>query len=83
MKKWLAVNVDRKGNIIDVTGPYYGEFSDRMLDEMIAGAKLSKASTIGITRVVKGKFVNKAVYDMKKKDLFPLKAPEGWGPGYY
>ena len=83
-KKWLAVNVDSKGIIINVTGPYYGEFSDKMLDKMISDAKRSKASVMQVTRVYKGdKFVGKAYYDLKKNELYPMKAPDRYGPGYY
>jgi hypothetical protein len=45
-KKFIATYHDKQGNIFDGSGPYHGEWTSRMADQVMAQAARNKAAYV-------------------------------------
>ena len=70
-KKFIATYYDRNGNPFDASGPYHGEWTSKMADQVMAQAARNKAAYIKVTRVTKDGFQQYLGFDLVRGEMIP------------
>jgi len=72
-KKFVATYYDKQGNPFDASGPYHGEWTSRIADQVMAQAARNKAAFITVTRVTKEGYKTYLGFDLVRGEMVPGK----------